>query len=96
LIAGPLRLRPQVAAYHANFAEIQRALGQREEAAESCRTALRLRPDYPEALNNLGLALHDLGRHEEAVAQLEAALALRSDFAMASLGTLFERLTPYL
>jgi tetratricopeptide (TPR) repeat protein len=83
LIGRAIALRPHVAVYHANFAEIRRALGQYEQAAESCRTALRLRPDYPEALNNLGLALYDLGRHEEAIAQYDAALALRPDFAMA-------------
>jgi tetratricopeptide (TPR) repeat protein len=83
LTGRAIALRPDVAAYHANHAEIQRALGQYEQAAGSCRTALRLRPDYPEALNNLGLALHDLGRHEEAVAQYDAALAVRPDFAMA-------------
>jgi tetratricopeptide (TPR) repeat protein len=83
LTGRAIALKPEVARYHANHAEIQRALGQHEQAAESCRTALRLRSDYPEALNNLGLALHDLGRHEEAVEQFEAALALRPDFAMA-------------
>jgi tetratricopeptide (TPR) repeat protein len=83
LIGRAVALRPDVAAYHANLAEAQRALGRHEEAAASCRAALALRPDYPEALNNLGLALHELGRHQEAVTQLDAALALRPDFAMA-------------
>jgi tetratricopeptide (TPR) repeat protein len=76
-------LRPEVAAYRANLAEIQRALCQPKEAVESCRTALRLRPHYPEALNNLGLALHELGQNAEALAQYDAALALRPDFALA-------------
>jgi tetratricopeptide (TPR) repeat protein len=83
LLGRAIVLRPDVAAYHANFAEVQRALGQHEQAADSCRMALHLRPDYPEALNNLGLALYELGQHEEALAQYEAALALRPEFAMA-------------
>jgi tetratricopeptide (TPR) repeat protein len=83
LTGRAIALRPEGAAYHANLAEIQRALGQHQEAAASCRTALRLRPDYPEALNNLGLALSDLGQHEEAIAQYDAALTQRPDFALA-------------
>jgi tetratricopeptide (TPR) repeat protein len=83
LTSRAIALRPDVAAYHANLGDIQRALGQHELAAASCRKALSLKPEYPEALNNLGLALHDLGRDEEAVAQFDAALAVRPDFAMA-------------
>jgi tetratricopeptide (TPR) repeat protein len=83
LISRAIALRPDVADFHANLAEAQRALGQHEQAVTSCRTALRLRPNYPEALNNLGLALHELGRHEESIAQFEAALALQPDFAQA-------------
>jgi tetratricopeptide (TPR) repeat protein len=83
LTGRAVALRPHVAAYHANLAEIQRALGRHEQAAASCRTALRLRPNYPEALNNLGLALYELGQQEEALAQYDAALALRPEFAMA-------------
>ena len=80
---------PDVAAFHSNLAEAHRALGQHEQAADCCRTALRLQPDYPEAANNLGLVLHDLGRDEEAVEQFDAALRLRPDYAIAqnNLGT---------
>jgi tetratricopeptide (TPR) repeat protein len=89
LTGRAVELRPHAAAYRANLAEIQRALGRHEQAAQSCRTALRLRPDYPEALNNLGLALHELGRFAEAAAEFRAALEIRSDFALAqnNLGT---------
>jgi tetratricopeptide (TPR) repeat protein len=83
LIRQAIALRPDVADFHANLAEAQRALGQHEQAVASCRAALDLRPDYPEALNNLGLALHELGRHDEAIAPFEAALALQPDFALA-------------
>jgi tetratricopeptide (TPR) repeat protein len=83
LIGRAIALRPEVADFHANLAEAQRALGQHEQAVASCRAALDRRPDYPEALNNLGLALHELGRHDEAIGQFEAALALQPDFALA-------------
>jgi tetratricopeptide (TPR) repeat protein len=83
LIGRAIALRPEVADFHANLAEAQRALGQHEPAAASCRAALRLRPDYPEALNNLGLALQALSRHDEAIAQFDAALALQPDFPLA-------------
>jgi tetratricopeptide (TPR) repeat protein len=83
LIGRAIALRPEVADFHANLAEAQRALGQHEQAVASCRAALCLRPDYPEALNNLGLTLHELGRHDEAISQFEAALALQPDFALA-------------
>jgi tetratricopeptide (TPR) repeat protein len=83
LIARAIALRPEVADFHANLGEAQRALGQHEQAAASCRAALELRPDYPEALNNLGLALHELGRHDDAIGHFEAALALQPDFALA-------------
>src|SRR5271169_3161437 len=41
LTGRAIELRPDVAAYHADLAEAHRALGQREQAAESCRAALR-------------------------------------------------------
>ena len=89
LIGRAVALQPETAAYHANLAEAQRALGQHEQAIACCRAALKLRPDYPEAANNLGLALHALGRFDEAVAQFRAALELRAEFALAqnNLGT---------
>ncbi|HVS37160.1 MAG TPA: tetratricopeptide repeat protein [Gemmataceae bacterium] len=82
LIGRAVALRPNYPAFHANLAEVYRALGQFERAAGSCRAALRLLPDYPEALCNLGLALQGLGRHAEAVEQFRAALRLRPDFAV--------------
>lgn len=83
LIGRAIDLRPEAAAYHANLAEVQRALGQCEEAIGSCRAALGLQPDYPEAANNLGLALFDLGRYAEAVEQYRVALRMRPGFATA-------------
>ncbi len=81
LIGRAIALRPNVAAFHANLAEVYRALGQWERAAGCCRTALRLAPDYSEAMNNLGLALQGMGRHAEAADQFRHALQLRPDFA---------------
>jgi tetratricopeptide (TPR) repeat protein len=83
LIGRAVALRPNQPAFHANLAEVYRALGQLDRAAGCCRTALRLAPDYPEALNNLGLALQGLGRHDEAVESFRKALQLKPDFALA-------------
>jgi len=66
-ISRAVALRPSVPLFHANLAEVYRALGQLERAAGSARTAIRLDPDYVEAHNNLGLALQGLGHHLEAV-----------------------------
>jgi len=83
LIGRAIAVRPDAAAYHANLAEVHRALSQNEEAAACCRTALHLQPNYPEAANNLGLAVFDRGRYTEAIEQYRAALGMRPDFAMA-------------
>jgi tetratricopeptide (TPR) repeat protein len=82
LIGRAVALRPNVASFHANVAEVYRALTQWDRAAGCCRAALRLRPGYPEALCNLGLALQGLGRPVEAVEQFRRALQLRPDFAL--------------
>jgi tetratricopeptide (TPR) repeat protein len=57
LIGRAISLCPAVAAYHANLAEVWRALGRLDQALACGRTALQLQPDSPEAANNLGLAL---------------------------------------
>jgi tetratricopeptide (TPR) repeat protein len=83
LIGRAVDLRPSSHLYHSNRAEVQRALGQFDQAAESCRAALRIWPDYPEALCNLGAALRDLKQPQEAVEPLRRAIALRPGFAVA-------------
>jgi DNA-binding NtrC family response regulator/Flp pilus assembly protein TadD len=83
LTGRAIGLRHGVAASPANLAEIQPALDQHEQAAESCHSAPRLRPDHSEAFNNLGLALYELEQDEEAITQDDAARALRPDFARA-------------
>jgi tetratricopeptide (TPR) repeat protein len=83
LIGRATALRPNAPAYHADLAEVYRALGQHERAAGSCRTALRLQPNSPEVLCRLGLAVEGLGRFPEAVEHFRHALRLRPDFATA-------------
>ncbi|HEV3168626.1 MAG TPA: tetratricopeptide repeat protein [Isosphaeraceae bacterium] len=84
LIGRAVAGNPNNAMYHANLAEVYRALGQFDQAVASCRVALRLRPHFPEAVNNLGMALLGQGKTDEAVAQFAEALRLKLDFAMAS------------
>ena len=83
LIGRAIAIRPEVPAFHANLAEVLRAMRQFEPATAACRAALQLKPDYAEALNNLGLTLHEMGQHQEALTRLDSALKLKPDFAMA-------------
>lgn len=83
LIGRAIALRPSIAIFHANLAEVYRNLHQFERAVGCGRTALRLQPDFAEAVNHLGLALLDWGKTEEAIAQFETALRLKPDLALA-------------
>ena len=83
LIGRAIALNPNAAAYHANLAEVYRALGRLERAVDCCRTALRLQPDYPEAVNSLGLILLARGQTGHAVAQFRLAFRLRPGYAVA-------------
>jgi tetratricopeptide (TPR) repeat protein len=83
LIGRAVAGNPGDATYHANLAEVYRALGRLEQAIASCRAALRLRPLYPEAVNNLGMALLGQFKIDDAVAQFREALRLKPDYAMA-------------
>jgi tetratricopeptide (TPR) repeat protein len=82
-IGRAVALRPNVAAFHVNLAEVYRALGQFDRAAGCCRMGLRLKPDYPEAHNNFGLALQGLRRPAEAADEFRRALAARPDYVAA-------------
>jgi tetratricopeptide (TPR) repeat protein len=84
LIGEAIARRPDVSAYHANLAEAHRALGQLDQAAASCRTALLLSPDSPEADNTLGVVLLAQNQPEEAAAQFRRALGVRPTFALAA------------
>jgi tetratricopeptide (TPR) repeat protein len=82
-IERAIALNPGAAPYHANVAEVYRALGLLDRAAAACRTALSLQPEYPEAANNLGLILLAQGQTDDAAAQFGLALGLRPDYALA-------------
>jgi tetratricopeptide (TPR) repeat protein len=83
MIGRAVALNPGASLYHANLAEVYRALGRLDRAEDCCRTALCLQPDYPEAANSLGLILLARGQTGEAVAQFRLAFRLRPGFAMA-------------
>jgi tetratricopeptide (TPR) repeat protein len=83
MIGRAIALNPAAAAYHANRAEVYRALGRLKHAEDDCRTALRIQPDYPEAANGLGLILLARGQLGEAAAQFRLALRLRPGYAVA-------------
>jgi tetratricopeptide (TPR) repeat protein len=82
-IAAAIARNPGAATYHANLAEVYRALGRLDQAAACGRTALRLQPNNLEAANNLGTVLLQQGHVEAAAAQFRAALRDRPDFALA-------------
>jgi tetratricopeptide (TPR) repeat protein len=71
------------AAYHANLAEVYRALGQTDRAIACCQAALRLQPHHAEAANNLGNILLERGQAESAAEQFRSALRSWPDFALA-------------
>jgi tetratricopeptide (TPR) repeat protein len=83
LIERAIELSDGAAPYHANLAEVYRALGWLDRATDACRQALEIQPDYPEAVNNLGLILLAQGRTDEAVKQFHLALRLRPEYGMA-------------
>ena len=63
-----LRLRPESADAHYNYATVLMRHGRLAEAEEPLRRAVALRPALLEAWNNLGLCLRDLGRRDAAIA----------------------------
>ena len=74
---------PKAAQYHAELAEICRALGCLEDTAAHYARAVKLNPDIAEFHNNLGVTLKELGRHEAALAHYGKSLALKPDSAEA-------------
>jgi tetratricopeptide (TPR) repeat protein len=82
-ITAAIARNPGAATYHANLAEVYRALGQRDQAAACGRTALRLKPNHAEAANNLGTVLLEHGQVEEAAELFRVALRTRPTFALA-------------
>jgi tetratricopeptide (TPR) repeat protein len=82
-IGAAIARNPNAALYHANLAEVCRALGRLDQAIACGRTALRLQPDNAEAANNLGTVLLEQGQAEAAAEQFRAALRVRPHFALA-------------
>jgi tetratricopeptide (TPR) repeat protein len=82
-IAAAIARDPGVTSYHANLAEVYRALGRLDRAAACARSALRLQPDHPDAANNLGTVLLQQGQAEAAAEHFRAALRARPGFALA-------------
>jgi tetratricopeptide (TPR) repeat protein len=82
-ITAAIARNPGASTYHANLAEVYRALGRLDQAAACGRTALRLEPNHPEAANNLGAVLMERGEVAAADEQFRAALAARPHFALA-------------
>jgi tetratricopeptide (TPR) repeat protein len=83
MITRAIGLNSTAAPYHANLAEVYRALGRLELALGACRKALELQPDYPEVLNNLGLILLAQGQTDDALRHFRQAVGLRPGYAMA-------------
>jgi tetratricopeptide (TPR) repeat protein len=82
LIGRAIARRPGVAAFHANLAEVHRALWQFDQAIACCRAALEQQADHPEAINTWGLALLAQGQIAEATDKFRTAVRLRPNVAM--------------
>jgi len=77
LIAGALKLNPQVAEAWINLGHVQAVSGRPEEAVASYRRALILSPGEFAVLNALAGVLWHLGRQDEALECLSQLLILR-------------------
>jgi len=85
-----IKLEPERAESHKNFARLLVNSGQRDEALAEYQTAVRLNPNYISAHYEFGLLLVKLGRFDEAKRQFTDVVRLDPDFADAhiSLGNL--------
>jgi tetratricopeptide (TPR) repeat protein len=81
-----LRLRPDYAEAHVNYAILLRARGDVTEATRHYQEALRLRPDYPEAHYAYAALLAERGSLAGAAEHYRAALRLRPDYVDAHHG----------
>ena len=81
-----LRLRPDYAEAHVNYAVLLRSRGEETEATRHYHEALRLRPDYPEAHYNYAALLASRGRATGAAEHYREALRLRPDYVDAHHG----------
>jgi tetratricopeptide (TPR) repeat protein len=74
-----LRLNPNFAAAHYNFANLLAREGRFQEAEAQYRETLRLMPDNPDIHENLAAVLARLGRTPEAEIEHREAQRLRSE-----------------
>jgi protein O-GlcNAc transferase len=81
LIRRAVELRPEVAEYHFQLAQILRNRGRWRQAVDSYQRAVELCPDFAEALSILAQVLSGIGRLDEAIAAASRAVALRPDLA---------------
>jgi predicted O-linked N-acetylglucosamine transferase (SPINDLY family) len=77
LIGRAISRKPDVAAFHYNYAEALGALDRRDEAIASYRRAIELNPDYFEAHVNLANALNERHRFADAESACRKAIELR-------------------
>ncbi|MBF0281911.1 MAG: tetratricopeptide repeat protein [Zetaproteobacteria bacterium] len=77
LIQRAIALKPNIADFYSNLANVLKAQGKLDEAITYYEQALGLKPDYPDALSNLGAVLHMQGRLDEATARYEQVLMLK-------------------
>lgn len=76
LIQKSLQWLGEVPEPHVDLGNVLRAIGKRDEAAESYRRALALRPDFALAHACLGGLLGEMGRFEAALGHCRTAIAL--------------------
>src|SRR5258706_8281502 len=97
MIGRSIQLAPSVAYFHKNYAEVLRAGGEFEAAAESYRKAAALAPGDADAFHGLGVCLDKLDRLEEAIEAYQKAIGFRPIFAPAhfNLGVAIEKLGRY-
>lgn len=81
-----LRLRPDYAEAHTNYAILLRSRGEQAEAARHYQEALTVRPDYPEAHYNYAAMLATRGSVRGSMEHYREALRLRADYVDAHHG----------
>jgi len=77
-----------------NLGNIQKDIGQFNDAMMNYRRALKLKPDFAEGHNNLGLVLRSIGQIEDGMESFRKALKIKPDLseALNNLGNSFKEL----
>lgn len=86
-------LAQEDAAIQNNLGNVQRLIGNTDDAIKSFQKAISLKSDYPEAYNNLGNALQDIKEIGKAIESYEKAISLNSDYieAIYNLGVALQK-----